>query len=217
MERDPGIEILYLDGDIVVCVKPAGVLSEEGDGGSSSMPGILRDYFAENGEKTKVFPVHRLDAGTRGVMVYARNAKAAAALSEAVREGRFVKEYEALVHGTPEGAPGEERELWDLLFKDSSKNKVFVAKTMRRGVRKAGLVYKIKEIRGDVTLLRIKLLTGRTHQIRVQFASRGYPLVGDRKYGAGDDSKNIALCAVRISFPHPAKGNESVFEIPSDL
>ncbi|MCR5694574.1 MAG: RluA family pseudouridine synthase [Clostridia bacterium] len=210
-------EILYCDGDIAVCVKPAGVLSEDGpDAKGLSMPGLLREFLSQNNEKTDIYTVHRLDAGTRGVMVYARTKVAAARLSEAVRNGSFVKEYEALVNGDT-GGGDEETELYDLLLKDSSKNKVYVVKTMRKGVREARLSYTVKEKRGDMTLLRVKLITGRSHQIRVQFASRGFPLAGDRKYGAKDGSDTIGLCAVKITFPHPSSGKPMSFEIDPNL
>lgn len=206
-------EIKYCDKDIVVCVKPEGVLAEDSPGGTGvSLPAALRRAL-KTGE---IYTVHRLDTGTRGLMVYARTKKAAAGLSAAIQDGLFVKEYEALVHGNP-GCDEGGRELRDFLLKDSAKNKVYVVKSLRKGVREARLVYNIKEERGGLTLVRVRLITGRTHQIRVQFASRGFPLVGDRKYGAKDDAKNIALCAAAVTFPHPLTGEQMRFEIASEL
>ncbi len=206
-------EIKYCDNDIVVCVKPAGVLAEDSPGGIGvSLPSLLRDSLGTE----EIYCVHRLDAGTRGLMVFARSRKAAASLSKAIQDGLFVKEYEALVHGVPESAEGG-RELCDYLLKDSAKNKVYVVKSLRKGVREARLVYTVKEVRCDTSLVRVRLITGRTHQIRVQFASRGFPLVGDRKYGAKDEAKNIALCASAVTFPHPATGKQMRFEIDSKL
>ena len=206
-------EIKYCDKDIVVCVKPAGVLAEDSPGGIGvSLPEALKCAL-NTGE---IYTVHRLDTGTRGLMVYARTKKAAAGLSAAIQDGLFVKEYEALVHGNP-GCDEGGRELCDYLLKDSAKNKVYVVKSLRKGVREARLVYNIKEERGGLTLVRVRLITGRTHQIRVQFASRGFPLVGDRKYGAKDDAKNIALCAAAVTFPHPLTGEQMRFEIVSEL
>ncbi len=206
-------EIKYCDKDIVVCVKPAGVLAEDSPGGIDvSLPSLLRDSLGTE----EIYCVHRLDAGTRGLMVFARSRKAAASLSKAIQDGLFVKEYEALVHGVPESEEGG-RELCDYLLKDSAKNKVYVVKSLRKGVREARLVYTVKEVRCDTSLVRVRLITGRTHQIRVQFASRGFPLVGDRKYGAKDEAKNIALCASAVTFPHPATGEQMRFEIDSEL
>ena len=184
------MEILYSDKEIVVCVKPVGMDSEH------EVPQAL------GGE---IFPVHRLDKNVGGVMVYAKTKGAAAALSKAVQEGTMVKEYVALVHG----APPETGDWEDLLWKDSSKNKVFVVKRERKGVKKARLEYtRLRE--GETSLVRIRLHTGRSHQIRVQFSSRGFPLVGDHKYGSRDEHKEPKLFSCRITFPW--KGETKVFE-----
>ena len=184
------MEILYSDKEVVVCVKPVGMDSEH-------------DMPAELGGE--IFPIHRLDKNVGGVMVFARTKAAAAALSKAVQEGTMVKEYVALVHGTPP----ETGDWEDLLFKDSSKNKVFVVKKERKGVKKARLEF-VRLRAGDISLVRIRLHTGRSHQIRVQFSSRGYPLVGDHKYGARDDSPNPMLFSCRITFPW--KGQTKSYE-----
>jgi 23S rRNA pseudouridine1911/1915/1917 synthase len=140
-------------------------------------------------------------------MVYARTKRAAADLSRAIQDGTMIKEYRAVVHGN---SP-EEGDWTDLLFKDSSKNKVFVVQRERKGVKKARLEFKKIEAYPDATsLVHIRLYTGRTHQIRVQFASRGFPLVGDRKYGAKDEVKAPKLFSCRLTFPY--KGKEVSFE-----
>ena len=179
------MEFLYWDTDIAVCVKPVGLDSEH------DVPAAITAQLG--GE---VFPVHRLDLNVGGVMVYARSKKAAAALSKAVQEGTMVKEYVALVHGTPE----EHGDWTDFLFKDSQKNKVFVVKKERKGVKKARLEYR-RLTDSDPSLVRIRLHTGRSHQIRVQFSSRGFPLVGDHKYGSKDGSTAPMLFSCCISFP----------------
>ena len=179
------MEILYSDNALAVCVKPVGLDSEQ------AVPAAL--IQALGGE---IFPIHRLDKNVGGVMVYARTRQAAAALSRAIQEGSMVKEYVALVHGTPPEAGDWE----DLLFKDSAKNKVFVVKKERKGVKKARLEYRVLTS-GPDSLVRIRLHTGRSHQIRVQFSSRGYPLAGDHKYGARDDLAAPMLFSCRISFP----------------
>ncbi len=188
------MEILYSDRDLAVLVKPVGMDSEH------ELPAAICEQLG--GE---VFPVHRLDRNVGGVMVYARNSKAAAALSKAVQEGTMVKEYRAMVHGTP-----PESAVWqDFLFKDSRKNKVFVVKKERKGVKKASLEF-VRLTSSDPSLVHIRLHTGRSHQIRVQFASRGFALVGDHKYGARDDHKEPMLFSCRLSFPW--KGETRVFE-----
>ena len=183
------MEILYRNDAFVVCLKPIGADAEH------DVPALLAEALGGD-----VFTIHRLDRAVGGVMVYARTKAAAAALSRAVQEGTMVKEYLALVHGTPP----EDGDWEDLLFKDSRKNKVFVVTRERRGVKKARLTYKRKTA-GETSLVHVRLYTGRTHQIRVQFASRGFPLVGDRKYGARDDEKAPMLFSHRITFPYGGK------------
>ena len=175
------MNILYSDKHYTVIVKPVGLDSEH------EVPALL------GGE---VYPIHRLDKNVGGVMVYARTKAAAAALSKAVQDGAMIKEYSALVHGTPP----ESGDWEDLLFKDSRKNKVFVVKRQRSGVKKARLEFR-RLTAGDTSLVHVRLHTGRSHQIRVQFASRGFPLVGDHKYGARDDSPAPMLFSRRITFP----------------
>ena len=184
------MEILYSDRDLYVIVKPVGMDSEH------EVPAAL------SGD---IFPIHRLDKNVGGVMVYARTRQAAAALSKAVQEGAMIKEYVAMVHGTPP----ENGDWEDFLFKDSRKNKVFAVKKERKGVKYARLEFdRLKD--GDPSLVHIRLHTGRSHQIRVQFASRGFPLVGDHKYGARDEETAPRLFSCRITFPF--RGKEMVFE-----
>ena len=183
------MEILYSDKEIAVCLKPLGVDSEK------ELPALL--VKALGGQ---IFPVHRLDKNVGGCMVYARTKQAAAALSKAIQEGAMVKEYLALVHGTPP----EAGDWQDLLWKDSQKNKVFVVKRERKGVKQARLEF-TRLTAGEPSLVRIRLHTGRSHQIRVQFASRGYPLAGDHKYGARDDSDTPMLFSCALTFPHQGK------------
>ena len=179
------MEILYSDRDLYVIVKPVGMDSEH------EVPAALEG---------ETFPIHRLDKNVGGVMVYARTRQAAAALSKAVQEGAMTKEYVAMVHGTPP----ENGDWEDFLFKDSRKNKVFAVKKERKGVKYARLEFdRLKD--GDPSLVHIRLHTGRSHQIRVQFASRGFPLVGDHKYGSRDEKKEPMLFSRRITFPWKGK------------
>ena len=176
----------------IVCIKPSGALSTDEPGG---MPELIRDALGLSGEQ--VFSVHRLDRVVAGLCVYARRRSDASRLSELVRNGGFGKEYLAVVHGRPEVSSGT---YTDLLFRDSSENKTYVVKRMRKGVREAILNYELLAEADGMSLVRIELVTGRTHQIRAQFSSRQMPLVGDRKYGGGDDGCPIALWSHKISF-----------------
>ena len=179
------MDILYSDDQIIVCIKPVGLDSEH------DVPAALEG---------EIYTLHRLDKNVSGVMVYARTKAAAAALSKSIQDGTMVKEYVAMVHGSP-----PERGDWqDLLFKDSNKNKVFVVKKERKGVKKARLEF-CRLTQDETCLVRIRLHTGRSHQIRVQFASRGYPLVGDRKYGAKDDLAAPMLFSCCLTFPYQGK------------
>ena len=192
------MEILFSDKDIAVCVKPLGLDSESG------MCAALKETLGGD-----FFCVHRLDKNVGGVMVYARHKAAAARLSTLIQNGELVKEYVALVRGTPP----ESGDWEDLLFKDSSKNKVFVVKRERKGVKKARLEFK-RLSAGESSLVRVRLHTGRSHQIRVQFASRGYPLLGDHKYGARDQRTEPALFSCCLRFPW--KDGERCYEALPD-
>ena len=194
------MDILYADKYVAVCFKEAGELSE-GEG-RSCLPSLLSDELVRRGEAdTCVYPVHRLDKETSGLIVFARTAKAAAALSEHVREGRMSKEYLAVVCGTPEK---ESDMLCDLLFYDRRRGKAFVVDRERAGVKKAVLDYRVEASREGLSLLRIRLHTGRTHQIRIQMSSRSLPIYGDRRYGAPkSEGHGIALLSYKLSFPHP--------------
>ena len=192
------MEILYSDKNIAVCVKPVGLDSEQ------EVPQALKD--ALGGE---IFPLHRLDKNVGGVMIFARTKVAAAQFSKLIQEGKLIKEYVAQVHGTPP----ESGDWQDLLWKDSQKNKVFVVKRERKGVKAARLEY-TRLTDADPALVRIRLHTGRSHQIRVQFASRGFPLVGDHKYCSRDEATAPMLFSCKITFPY--QGTERSFEqLPS--
>lgn len=201
------MKILYEDEDIIVCIKPVGVLSEE-SADKCSMVTVLKEHT-----KGDIYPVHRLDKGVSGVMVYAKNKNSAAYLSNQIAQKLFIKEYLAVIHGF---LVQEKGDMEDLLFKDSSKNKSFVVKRERKGVKKAKLSYEVVSQRNyeneDISLVKVKLHTGRSHQIRVQFASRQHSLLGDRRYGSKDSETQIALWSYRLSFTHPKTHKKLSFE-----
>lgn len=197
------MELLYVDESIVVCIKPARVLSTDEPGG---LPELVRQALGDS--EADIRTVHRLDRVVSGVMVLARNAAAASELSRQVRESVFQKEYLAVLHGVPKNPDGT---LRDLLYRDKARRMTMVAKEPGKGVQEAVLDYQLLGSSGDLSKAAIRLHTGRTHQIRVQFASRGFPLVGERKYSEGKDSCEIALWSHRIGFIHPQTGETMEF------
>lgn len=189
------IRILYENQAFAVCLKPRNVLSQAGKPGEISMIDLLKEQLG-----SEIYPVHRLDRQVGGVMVYAKTQESAAYFSREIQQGNLKKEYLAVVHGAPEANSGE---MQDLLLHDARKNKSFVVNRMRGGVKKARLSYAVLERAEDRTLVQVRLFTGRTHQIRVQFASRKLPLIGDGRYGGG--SGELALWSVRLTFRYRGK------------
>ena len=197
------IPILYYGGGFVVCLKPVGVESE-----TAGMPSLLSRQL----HIPEVLCVHRLDKAVGGVMVYALDRDSAAALSRQIGDGRFEKEYLAVIHGEMNEP---EAELRDLLFHDRTRNKSYAVTRKRAGVKEAVLGYRVLQETGACSLLSVRLRTGRTHQIRVQFASRGHPLVGDAKYGSPRRDCPVALYSHRLAFAHPVTDEALSFTAPS--
>ena len=197
------MEIIYQDADLVVCVKPARVLSTDEPGG---LPELLRQELGTQDFRT----VHRLDRVVSGLMVVARNAAAASDLSRQIREDTFEKEYMAVLHGVPEQPQAR---LCDLLLRDKARKMTFVTTEPGKDVQPAALRYQLLSARNGFSKVRIQLETGRTHQIRVQFASRGLPLVGERKYSQLEDPCEIALWSCHLGFTHPRTGEKMVFSL----
>ena len=195
------MELIYCDEEIVVCVKPARVLSTDEPGG---MPELVREALGTEDVRT----VHRLDRVVSGLMVLARSADSASELSRQIRDDEFEKEYLAVVHGSPEYDIGK---FYDLLFRDKARKMTMVATEPGKGVLPATLSYRVLKRKNQMSRVRIKLETGRTHQIRVQFASRGMPLVGERKYSTLQDDCEIALWSYRLAFTHPTTGEKMEF------
>lgn len=195
------IRILYSDPQMLICEKPVGVSSE-----SPGLPDLVNE---QTGLKT--YPVHRLDQGTGGVCILALSPRMCSALQSIFRNDMVLKDYFAVVSGRPENDCGQYN---DLLFHDRRQNKTFIARQMRKGVKEAScdwsVVRSVVLDEQTLSLVHVRLHTGRTHQIRVQFASRGFPLAGDKKYGSRIKGKNPALWAGCISLPHPDQPGLSI-------
>lgn len=197
------MELLYVDEAVVVCIKPARVLSTDEPGG---LPELVRQALGD--PRADVRTVHRLDRVVSGVMVLARSAEAASELSRQVRQDEFSKEYLAVLHGVPKSPEGT---LTDLLYRDKARRMTMVAREPGKGVQEAVLDYRVLGTAESLSKVAVLLHTGRTHQIRVQFSSRGLPLVGERKYSELDDPCEIALWSHKIGFTHPLTGEQMEF------
>lgn len=196
------LDILYMDKDIIVCIKPPKLLSTDEPGG---LPELLRRQLGD--ERADVRTVHRLDRATSGLMVMARNSAAASELSRQIREEGIGKEYLAVVHGD---CP-DRGSMRDLMYRDKARKMSFVTKEPGKGVQEALLDYETLGRKDGLSLVSVRLHTGRTHQIRCQFASRGLPLVGERKYALPEEDCPLALFSHRLSFRHPVSGEALSF------
>ena len=196
------IEVVYSDKHLAVVIKPVGSISEEGEG---SVPSLIREYLGKS--DAYVGTIHRLDKGVSGLMVYSLDPKITGRLTEAINSDGAGKEYLALLSGVPEK---NEDTLTDLLYHDRAKNKTYVVKRKRNGVKEARLYYRVIDEKEGKALVAVKLYTGRTHQIRAQFASRGLPLLGDARYGGGKGE--ISLYSYKLTFVHPVTKKIMEFE-----
>ena len=204
------LDIIYEDGDILVCHKPAGVATQTKRLGQQVMESLLKNYRAKKGEPPQIWVVHRLDQPVEGVMVFAKNQKAAADLSKQVQQHIIGKYYYAVSAHVPKEKAGV---LEDYLLTDKKANVTQVVEADIRDAKKAKLEYEVVETYEDKTLIRVKLHTGRQHQIRVQLANMGSPLIGDSKYGEGQSREGLALCSYRLEFIHPTTKKEMKFEV----
>ena len=207
------MKILFEDKYLIICEKPIGVQSQSSTDGKD-MPSLLEKYRRDKGEDGYVGVIHRLDTATGGVMIYAKEKSVAGKLSQLIQGDIYQKEYLAVVDGKPENEAGE---LRDLLYHDKQKNKSYVVKKLRNGVKEAIANYRlVKTVELDggraVSLVSVRLITGRTHQIRVQFASRGMPLLGDGKYGSRDNAATLALWARKLEIIHPVTNKKICVE-----
>ena len=199
-------KLLHLEDSFLICIKPPRVRSTDEPGG---VPDLCREALGD--PCANVRTVHRLDQVVSGLMVLARSRKSASELSRQIREDEFEKEYVAVVHGTPSPACGT---MTDLLLRNKEERKTYVVTEPGKDVQEAILHYQTVATSGDISLVRIQLVTGRTHQIRCQFSSRGLPLVGDRKYSLNEDGCEIALWSYRLAFNHPKSGEALDFCAP---
>ena len=214
------MKILYEDKYLLVCEKPVGLESQISSKNKEDLPTLLADYRRDRGEDSYIGVVHRLDTATGGAMIYSKREDMTGKLSALVQSGDYSKIYLAVIHGVPELSEGEMR---DLLYHDKMKNKSFVCEKKRAGVKEAILNYRLLDTFTDkngekMSLVEIELVTGRTHQIRVQFASRKMPLVGDGKYGSRDNRASCALWSEKVKFTHPiTKKTIEVSSAPDDV
>ena len=207
------INVLYEDNHLLVVEKPYGVPSQADISGDDDMLSICKAYIKQKYSKpgdVYLGLVHRLDRPAGGVMVFARTSKAAARLSEQIKNGEFRKTYLAVLTAEPEE---EKAELWDWLLKDEKAHMAKVVGKDEPGAKKAGLEYEVKGRRDGLCLVRITLYTGRFHQIRAQFAHIGCAVYGDTKYGKRDVKAKLALFASGLMFKHPTKGERLEFAI----
>ena len=209
-------EIIFEDNDILLCRKPAGVATQTKRLGQQDMESLLKNYRAKKGETPYIGVVHRLDQPVEGLMVFAKNQKAAANLSKQVRDRMIGKYYYAVSANVPDVKEGV---LEDYLLTDKKTNftqvvtKEELSESLQKDVKKAKLEYRVVRMEDDKTLFAIKLHTGRQHQIRVQMAHMGCPLIGDSKYGNAESKEKLALCSYRLEFLHPTTNKEMQFEI----
>lgn len=201
-------EILYEDSHVVICKKETGMLSEDCSS-PDSLPNILKEQLG-----CEIYTLHRLDKPVGGAIMYAKTKKAASAFSKLIAENGLEKRYLAVTDSILQEESGEMR---DFLFKDSRKNKTFVVNRIRKGVKEAVLFYETLDKNENHSLVKIRLETGRSHQIRAQFASRKCPLTGDGKYGSKDNKCNVALWSHSLEFIHPVtKEKISISVLPDE-
>ncbi len=208
------IRIIYEDEAIIVCHKPPGTAVQTRRLGEPDMESLLKNYRAGRGEPPYIGVVHRLDQPVQGVMVFAKTKEAAAYLSRQISAGLADKCYYAMVHGVPEKKKGR---IADELLRDAGTNTSAVVAHGTAGAKHAELSYEVVASKGGRSILKIKLFTGRHHQIRVQLAHAGFPIVGDRKYSFRENlsrsGEPLALCSYKIGIKHPLTHRKQEFEI----
>ena len=207
------IKVIYEDNHIIVVEKPINIPVCPDESQDLSLLEMIKDYIKNKYDKKgNVFIglIHRLDRPVGGVMVFARTSKAASRLSEQVKNNRFKKKYNSVVFGNP----NNDGHLVDYLLKDQTTNISTVVTKDKVGAKESILDYRLLAKKDNLSLVEIELVTGRSHQIRVQFASRNWPLYGDQKYNkTAKSGEQLALIAKSISFIHPVSKEELTFEV----
>ena len=212
--------ILHEDNHIIVALKPQNVPSCEDESKDKDMLTMIKEYIKEKYNKpgnVYLGLVHRLDRPTGGVMVFAKSSKAAARLSEQLKDGDFEKRYYAVLCGTPKE---EKATLTHYMKKNAINNMVYVCPPTVAGAKFAELEYNLLEKTDELSLVDVRLHTGRSHQIRVQMNAIGTPIYGDMRYGGEKAKKgNLSLWAYYLSFTHPVSKERMVFRVqpPKDL
>lgn len=210
MEKLPKINIIYEDNHLLVVEKPVNIPVQKDSSSDIDLITMLKDYRIQNENKkgdAYIGLVHRLDRPVGGIMVFAKTSKSASRLSDQIRQNKFHKTYYAVVNGRPQN----EGTFEDYLIKNEKENKSYV--TSKEKGKYSCLEYKLMDTKDNLSLVKINLITGRSHQIRVQFSNRGYPLIGDSKYGNNSNNLNIALFASSITFTHPTTKEELTFNL----
>ncbi len=212
------LNVLYEDNQIVVVIKPHNIPSQQDESGDEDMLSLIKSYVKEKYNKPGeafIGLVHRLDRPTGGIMIFARNSKSASRLSEQIKNNTMKKTYFCVCKGTLKEKDGV---LVNYLKKDEKQNIVKIVPMSEIGAKKAQLKYKVLQTENDENLCQVELITGRSHQIRVQFAGINCPLVGDKKYGknTAGEKVNLALWAGRIEFEHPTTKQKMIFVAPPD-
>ena len=208
------LKILFEDNHIIVVEKPVNIPSQADKTGDEDMLTIIKKYLIKKYNKpgdAYLGLVHRLDRPTGGVMVFAKTSKAASRLSEQVREKKFEKEYLVIVDGKLEKETGI---FEDYMIKNEQKNVSKIVDSKTKNAKIAKLEYKVIKYNEETNLsvVKVKLYTGRHHQIRVQFASRNHSVYGDQKYGTRGRGKQLCLWAYKLSFFHPISKEKMTFE-----
>lgn len=206
------LQIIYEDEAVVVCHKLPGIPVQTQKAGQQDMVSLLRNYYTRKKKDNQIFVVHRLDQPVEGVMVFARTKEAAAKLSRQVQERQMDKQYLAVVQGVLEEKSGV---LENYLLRDGRTNTSKVVSKETAGAKMARLSYEVEREISGASLVRVQLETGRHHQIRVQMAYAGHPLVGDKKYNpdCATGYQPIGLCSVKTSFAHPSTGKQMEFVV----
>lgn len=216
--KNMNLQILFEDNDIIVCYKPAGVPTQTAKMGAQDMESLLKNHIYKTQKEKKppyVAVVHRLDQPVEGLLVFAKTPSAAKELSKEVQRGAgFGKYYKAVLCGVPKETTGK---LENYLVKDGKTNTSRVCEPSEKDAKKAILNYEVLKVQEEKCLVRVKLDTGRHHQIRVQMSHMGCPILGDTKYGTQGVEKGmwqqIALCAYRLEFVHPKTKKKMSFEV----